>query len=497
MPDYFSKTSEALLEAVANAAVELLRLHDIERSLPKILEMLGTATDADRMQLMRIERDGAGKTQIVSHHEWCAPGIPPAAGLQSIEGRIMEEDGFGEWAAKFSRGEVIFGTVGDFEEPIRDRLVSDGICSLAVVPVFVDGRWWGQIGFDDCRAVRTWVPGEIDALRTLAELIGTAVLRARDIERLADARRIVENSPTLLFRLGSRPPFPLRYVSPNIARYGYTAADLLSHPDRWLELIDSADRPELMNAIETMIGAGECETNTEFRLVRPDGGRVWFEGHSTAYRDKASNVIAIEGIITDITDRKQAARDIERLARTDTLTGLANRGVFLDRLARACRRAKKHGEQFAVHFIDLDLFKPVNDTLGHPAGDELLKAVARRLCLSVRKDDVVARFGGDEFAVLQYGIASPEGAGHMAAKICKAVSEPYTIAGHGIEISASVGVVCQQPARVTPEDVMACADLALYRAKSDGRNRVCVYDVMLDCEGRSAPGRAVRSAPAA
>lgn len=459
--------------------------------------MLGTATDVDRTQLMQIERTNTGGTRIVRHLEWCARGIRPAAGLVQIEGRIMEHFGFETWTSRLARGEIVAGVVDDFEPLIRQNLINDGVRSLAMVPVFVDENWWGQIGFDDCHAVRHWTSSEIDALRTLAELVGTAVLRSRDITRLADARRIVENSPTLLFRLGARAPYPLHYISPNIKRYGYEAAQLLSGPNRWQDLVDPDDLPKLMAAIRASVDHGACETPTEFRLVRPDGTRAWFEGHSSPCRDRTSGIIAIEGIITDITERKQAAREIERLARTDSLTGLANRGVFMDRLAAACSRTNRGGGNFAVHFIDLDLFKPVNDTLGHLVGDELLKAVAQRMFGNVRSQDVVARFGGDEFAVLQCNVPFREFAVTMGETLCRAVSEPYMIGGNRIEISASVGIVCHKKGRTTPRDVMTRADLALYRAKAEGRKRVCIYDPALDSGSNASSSQTMPAAPAA
>lgn len=497
MSGHFRKASEALLEAVANAAVELLRLHDFDRSLPRILEMLGTATDVDRMQLMQIERTDTGGARIVRHHEWCAPGIRPAAGLIEIEGRVLELDGFGAWAERFARGEVVAGAVDDFEPPIRRKLINDGTRSLAVAPVFVDGRWWGQIGFDDCHFVRHWTSGEIDALRTLAELVGAAVLHSRYIARLADARRIVENSPTLLFRLGAPPPYALHYISSNIERYGYTAAQLMTSAERWRDIVDPDDLPALMSALETSVGDGVRKTATEFRLVRPDGNRAWFEGHLSPCRDAASDVIAIEGIITDITERKQTAREVERLARTDTLTGLANRGVFMDRLAAVCAASNRGEGRFAVHFIDLDLFKPVNDTLGHTVGDDLLKSVAQRMLRNVRGDDVVARLGGDDFAVLQCGLPAGGRAVELAETMCRAVSEPYMIGGNRIEISASVGLICHDGGRTSPKDVMTRAGRALSRAKADGRRQVRVYDPALEA-GRETPApSALPAAPAA
>lgn len=486
--DVRNNNAEALLQAIADCAVELLRVPHVHRSLPKILETLGRATSVDRMQFLQVRHDSRTEHTIFSGHAcWCAPGIPPSSELNSIVGKSMQNGGFETWAAKFARGEIVAGPSDSFEPGVRKFLEMDGVCSLVVVPIFVGGEWWGQIGFDDCTRIRRWTPAEIDALRTLAELVGTAIQRSQDIVRLANAHRIVESSPTILFRLGARPPYPLKYISENVERYGYGADELVSEPRRWLKLIKQDDIPSLFQAIRSVADGRAEQARAEFRLIKPDGSHVWFDGHSTAHRNSDGKVAAVEGIITDVTERKHSARKIERLAHTDMLTGLANRATFLERLTAMCNSARRN--RFAVHFIDLDKFKSVNDTLGHVVGDQLLQTVAQRLLGSVRKTDVVARFGGDEFAILQPNVASLNAAEKLAEKICRTLSAPYRIAGHDIHISASVGLDSGRIGALGPETVLAHADLALYRAKYEGRNCYRVYDP----EFRSIIGTALAS----
>lgn len=487
---------DVLLEATADCAVELLRDPDLERSIPRVLEMLGRASKVDRTNLLQIEWCG-DTARCVRHHAWCAPGVPPAAGLDGIEGKDLATDGFKDWIDKAIRGEIIAGAAKDFDPSIRKVLEGDGVCSVVVVPVFADGNLWGQIGFDDCKTVREWHPGEIDALRTLAEVLGTAAARARTLVQLADAKRIIETSPTILFRLDARPPYDVCFVSPNIAQYGYDADDLLAGRPHWAELIDPEDTDEVFKAISSIVQDGADEAITEFRIIRPDGSRVWFCGHSRPFRDYHGIPIAIEGVITDITERKHNTLQIERLARTDALTGLANRCQFMDKLAAACDGANGSDTTVAVHFMDLDYFKDVNDTRGHPVGDELLKAVAHRLMRSVRKGDVVARFGGDEFAILQVGLPSPDTAEAMARKVQKLVSEPYKLSGSKVSISASIGLDCQAVAAAQPTDMLARADTALYQAKKDGRDRVCIYHPSLGTASGTALASNLRSTPAA
>jgi diguanylate cyclase (GGDEF)-like protein len=171
---------------------------------------------------------------------------------------------------------------------------------------------------------------------------------------------------------------------------------------------------------------------------------------------------------------------IASLARQDPLTGVANRRTFMEDLEATFLARARDGADFAVLFLDLDGFKEINDTLGHAAGDAMIVEVAERLRGVVRRDDLVARFGGDEFAVLQRNISTPTDAGTLAEKIGRALAEPCTIGHEDVAVTASIGVANVTSETATPADLMVQADLALYRAKDDGRNCYRFHDDALD-----------------
>jgi diguanylate cyclase (GGDEF)-like protein len=171
---------------------------------------------------------------------------------------------------------------------------------------------------------------------------------------------------------------------------------------------------------------------------------------------------------------------IALLARQDPLTGVANRRTFMEELEAAFRARARGGADFAVLFLDLDGFKEINDTLGHAAGDAMIVEVAERLRGAVRSDDLVARFGGDEFAVLQRNISTPTDAGTLAEKIGSAIAKPCTIGHEDLALTASIGVANVTGETTAPADLMVQADLALYRAKDDGRNCYRFHDFALD-----------------
>ena len=171
----------------------------------------------------------------------------------------------------------------------------------------------------------------------------------------------------------------------------------------------------------------------------------------------------------DVTERRRIEAQVRHLAHHDPVTGLPNRVLLRERLESALRRKTKDGLNVAVLLLDLDMFKEVNDTLGHPAGDALLQAVGRRLSSVVRSDGVVARLGGDEFAVLQSLTGGRSQGGLLAERIVQVVGTPFEIEGHRIEITASVGVAVAPDDGTSPDQLIKSADMALYRAKAEGR----------------------------
>jgi len=176
----------------------------------------------------------------------------------------------------------------------------------------------------------------------------------------------------------------------------------------------------------------------------------------------------------DVTERRLAEARISFMANHDPLTGLSNRTHFSEQLEMALARVER-GHAFALHALDLDRFKSVNDTFGHGAGDELLKQVAARLKAIVRSGDVITRLGGDEFAILQFSLEKPEEASALAARVVEELGRPFLIGGHEVGIGASVGIALAPGDTSDPEELMQKGDLALYRAKADGRNTYRFY----------------------
>jgi diguanylate cyclase (GGDEF)-like protein len=204
--------------------------------------------------------------------------------------------------------------------------------------------------------------------------------------------------------------------------------------------------------------------------LRKDGSEycVW---HSiTTVHDLRGRVVRYVAVSRDITEQQAMESDLWQRANFDPLTRLANRTRFEDRLAHVLTSAARHEQRFAVCYLDLDHFKPVNDKLGHAAGDELLQQVAHRMRATLREEDTLARIGGDEFALLMPRIASAEDAALTARKILAAIDLPFMLEAGTPRIGISIGIATFPEHGDTPEALVGAADQALYAAKKGGRN---------------------------
>ena len=181
------------------------------------------------------------------------------------------------------------------------------------------------------------------------------------------------------------------------------------------------------------------------------------------------------GILRDISERKENEERIKRLAHHDALTGLPNRNLLNDRINHALARVRRHGGRMAVLYVDLDRFKPINDTLGHEAGDLVLRQVAARLSTCIRSSDTVSRVGGDEFVVVVEEVGRPGEAAMVARKIIDTLSAPVFYLDHACQVGASIGIAVFPDDGTTMEDVCKAADIAMYRVKHSGRNGFCFY----------------------
>ncbi len=258
------------------------------------------------------------------------------------------------------------------------------------------------------------------------------------------------------------------YVSPAFERiFCMPVAAVHADARIWLEHVHEDDRVVVRARMDAR---DPVDFEIDFRVCPP--------GHETRYvsmrvyvvRDGSGRDVRRAGVIQDVTERKAQEARIEHLAYHDSLTGLPNRAMLMDRLGQALGQAQRLDQQVAVLFIDLDRFKIVNDSLGHDVGDQLLQGIARRLRATLRDNDTVARVGGDEFQVVVCNVAGATDAARIAEKLMRTLGEPFVLEGQELHVTASLGVSLFPRDGGSGELLLKYADIALYEAKGEGRN---------------------------
>ncbi len=343
-----------------------------------------------------------------------------------------------------------------------DALVEDGM-----VPLKLIGSNGGELDVE-LWASRLGVPGPdvylIEA-RDVSEHLRTAkALRSRE-QRLEGIIRTVADGILTVDDQGRVQTF-----NPAAERiFGFTAEEVIGQSIRTLipdpvGTIQAADSLEF----ERVIASGEVIGK------RKDGATFPLE---VAVREmNQGGTVAFTSVVRDISARKRAEARLRDLAHHDHLTGLPNRFLFADRLELAISRALRHGTRLALAFIDLDHFKPINDRLGHAAGDHVLRCIAGRLSEAVRRTDTVARLAGDEFVAILEDAGSDEEIARIVDKVLTRICQPIPVAGTEVSVGGCIGIALFPDHGAGDEELLAAADKAMYRAKASGRNAWCFHN---------------------
>jgi len=260
---------------------------------------------------------------------------------------------------------------------------------------------------------------------------------------------------------------------------GYEPGELDTNVDEWFSRVHPGYLSEVSNQLSAHLHSQSTQFRNEHRLLRKDGSYIWVLARGTAVRNQMGEAVALAGSHADITSLIEAENRLLKDSFQDKLTNLANRDYLMSCLEKKIERQKAGGnnnQRFAVIFLDLDSFKVINDSLGHPVGDELLAAVAGRLRNCARPADVVARFGGDEFVILLDRIRDPEEALTLGNRMRSALATPFQIGSREVVSGASIGIVLSSPEIDNTDDLLRYADIAMYRAKSGGKGQVQLFN---------------------
>ncbi|WP_189572880.1 EAL domain-containing protein [Marinobacter zhanjiangensis] len=298
-------------------------------------------------------------------------------------------------------------------------------------------------------------------------------------ERIENGRQLrlmkqgIESSSNGIVIADARQPqMPIVYVNPAFEQItGYRAEECIGHNCRFLQKGADGDEPN-RQALEEIRQSlrQEREVTVVLRNFRKDGTPFWNDLYIAPIRDSGGDVTHFIGIQNDISEKKSAESKLAYNASHDVLTGLPNRSLLEDRLIQACQMARRYRRKVGVLFFDVDGFKPVNDSLGHRVGDQLLVEIATRLEKGVRSGDTVARGSGDEFIVVLPDLAHGDDVIKVVEQLLHAIAAPYQIQDRTLQLTASAGIALDDGSIDDPMVLVQQADLAMYRAKQHGRN---------------------------
>lgn len=477
---------DRILKALTEGTAELVANESLDIGMARALKQVSETLGVDRMLVL--ENNSDPTLAPLLRYSWQTPAVPvrfdrgplfpalPAAAILRTT-----------WLSPLREGKPVVAHLSSATGEVRRILERAHNQSLLLVPIFVAGSLWGQIGVDECKAQREWTATEIEALRTFAEVIGTLIQRNATRLSLLESeerfRAVSEAAQDAIIMMNSAGR--IEYWNRAAERVlGYTAAEAAGRDaHHWLAPERYRGQAEIGMKKFAASGEGDVLGKTlELAALRKDGTEVPVELSVAGMR--LNNEWHAVAILRDITERKQTAERIAQLARHDFLTGLPNRMVFVEAIGQAIARASRTGSEFAVLYLDLDHFKDVNDTLGHPVGDLLLQGVAERLRAAIRETDTVARFGGDEFAIVQTDIGEPADAALLADKVLHAVGGPFLLQGNDVRTGTSIGICVYGPDSPDAETLLSHADVALYRAKLEGRGTYRFFTESMDVEVR-------------
>jgi diguanylate cyclase (GGDEF)-like protein/PAS domain S-box-containing protein len=465
--DQFEKLITTLSSQFINLAPHL-----IDEGINNAIRSIGEFIGVDRILMLSVASDKVTDTSF----EWCAPGIEKASEVNNV---LFSK--FSVFFEKMKDSKVMYVSSPD-ELPAeavaeKEFLKSRGVKSIVAVPMITDGVLKGLLTFSTLKLTKKWTDEDLVLFRITAEMFANVIERKSSHQALKQNedkfKELFNNAIDGIFIYElSEEGIPGKFIEVNdvaCSKLGYSREELLK-----MTPLDIA-APETVSEIEKTIKKLLNNTNLTYEKIHmtKNGQKIPIEINAHIFNWNKQKVV--QSIARDITDRKRAEETIRRQAYYDVLTNLPNRTLFKDRLEQGMKNAHHNKQMLAVMVLDLDRFKNINETLGHLLGDKLLVAVSERLLGVLHENETIARFGGDEFALLLPQLTQIEDATDHAQKIIELLAAPFKLNEHELHVTTSIGVSFYPDDGESSELVLKNAETAMYRAKDQGRNNYQLY----------------------
>jgi diguanylate cyclase (GGDEF)-like protein/PAS domain S-box-containing protein len=468
---------EHYLAKLAKLQSQLLNLEgdgDIENL---VLKILGECSGADRVYLVENYDNDRGKLLAREKTRWQSENLAETQRI-SIWQNLSYEDFFSCWLKLLKQGEIITDLVENLPIQQVQLLKVSGILALSLVPLLLRQEFWGFIGFEYYKEARIARASEIEVFKVAAATLSLWRERKLLATQLRQSEAKYQSILTNIDRGFCQIAPDGTYLACNQALakiYGYKSAEALMEDRVHTKLsfyVDKQRHKQLNNVLEQQ----GFFSGVESQIYRQDGRIIWICENVKAVRDENGKLLYYERMVEDITYRHFVAERLKYDTLHNSLTGMPNRTWFIKHLESVLASTKDNPLKSAVLLIDLDRFKFVNNSLGHLVGDELLQRVAQRLQAFLRKKDVIAHFGGDEFAILLSEIKSNQDAIEVAQAIESKLKMPFQLKKYEVFIGASIGIAVVNFNYERPEEILRDADLAMYQAKIKGKGIYALFE---------------------
>lgn len=444
---------------------------DFESTRPKPSRARDAVADATWrwVEIFKSMQDGVITTDTQGRVEWM--------------NRVAEE--LTGWSWEDAQGksvEVVF----DISHPEQEKSIQNPVRDVLVTGQPIESQHFIALISRD--GVRRQILTTAAPIVSQASGVEGVVMVCRDITQLYEAHQQIVERERTFYEMTNSTPLMLWMMNAehllffvNRATRHYLGVDDLKIPINYFDSIHEQEREHVQVSIQGMVERKTDWVQLEYRLRDASNQYRWMYSVIKVVYGEDQAIRHYIGSSIDITERKAVESQIERLAYYDSLTQLPNRRLLMDRLGRALSAVKREKLYGVVFYMDMDHFKKLNDSMGHSVGDQLLKLVAKRIRSTLRAEDTVARFGGDEFIVLSGQLEANErdavlNARLLGEKIRASLAEPYQLGEIEYHSTPSIGMTLFSHTNNRVDDVIMQADTAMYRAKTEGRNQVCFYE---------------------
>jgi diguanylate cyclase (GGDEF)-like protein/PAS domain S-box-containing protein len=455
------KRQENILHTINQMAHNFLQVSNWRDALEQEMIDLRKASEVSSIFLFKNKKEKHG---LVAHQLFCFNDTKSHKSKEMID---YKQDNLLRWKNQLEQDQLINGCKNDYDKSKKKLLDFFNINSLLILPIFVQGKWWGFLGIGDEKN-EILSSNHVEMLSTSTSIIGAAINNTRNLKSLQMSSAVFEN--TIDGVLVTDVENNIVHVNDAFcAITGYTLEIVKGKNPRVLKS-GTHDKQFYQKMWEQLNKDGYWQGEI---TNRKKNGEIYIEWLSiNTIKNVSGEVENYIGIFSDVTHQRKDAHKQAYLATHDPLTGLSNRLLLNDRLEHAISHASRFGKCISLIFCDLDNFKPINDTYGHNVGDEILKHIASYLKKTLRREDTICRFGGDEFIILIEELENFKLLDNILKKINNITNTPCIIDGNTIHIGMSIGASIFPDDGINAEELIQSADEAMYRAKKQGKNRI-------------------------